>query len=255
MLLSPIRISPFVTGGNALSFRKNFCSYYFNGTSALINLSNAFSPNIEGTNKVFSMRFVIKRMADGNNDWFFSNWNGGTSNRSMIVRFNSSDNKLDLLFSSTGTTTSGNWKSTNTIAEDTWLDLVIVYNQGVVTVYKDGVVFAGTSTTIPTTIHSAVSTDAELGGNSYSGGGIFSNTYINQFALTTDVVTALEAAALHNDGSPRITSDVVGVENEYIFKNDIWNGSNWDVLDSQGNIDAVSVGMIAVDRDCNENPY
>ena len=253
-MLTPYRNNLF-SGGGGGSFTKTFCSYYFNGTSGLINLSNAFSPNIEGTNKVFSMRFVIKRMADLGNDWFFSNWNGGTSNRSMVIRFNSSDNKIDILFSSAGTATSGNWKSTAAITANTWLDLVIVYNQGVVTVYKDGVIFAGVSTTIPTTIHPAVSTDAELGGNSYSGGGIFSNTYINQFALTTDVITSQEATDLNNSGSPRITSDVVGVENEYIFKNDTWNGSVWSVLDSTTNIDAVSVGMIAADRDCNENPY
>lgn len=254
MILTPYRNNLF-SGASGGSFSKTFCSYYFNGTSGYINLGNAFSPNIEGTNKVFSMRFVVKRMADGNNDWFFSNWQGGTNNRSMIVRFNSSDNKLDLLFSSAGTATDGNWKSTTTITSGVWMDLVVIYNQGIITVYKDGVLFAGTSTTIPTTIHPAVATDAELGGNSYSGAGIFSNTYINQFALTTDVITAQEAIDLYNDGSPRITSDVVGLENEYVFDNDTWNGSVWTVFDSQENIDAVSVGMIAADRDCNENPY
>ncbi len=190
MIITPYRNSIF-SGKSGGSFNKTFCSYYFDGTSGLINLGNAFSPNIEGTNKIFSMRFVVKRIADLQNDWIFSNWQGGTNNRSLIVRFNLSDNKLDILFSDDGTSTSGNWKSNNTITADEWMDLVIVYNQGVVTVYKNGVVFGGVSTTIPTTLHTAIATDAELGAGSYAG--VFSNTYINQFALTTDIVKSQEA--------------------------------------------------------------
>lgn len=252
MLISPLKISP-LSLRRGTSFNKTYCSYYYDGTNNYINLTNAFSPNIEGTNKVFSMRFVIRRLSAGNNDWFFSNWQGTTNDRSMIVRFNSSDNKMDILLSSNGTGTSGNWKSDTAITDDNWHDIIFVYNQGVITVYKDGVEFTGTSTTIPTTIHAAVNTEAQLGAGAYAS--VYANVYINQFALTTDVITSQEVIDLYNDGSPRITSKVVNCENEYIFDNDTWDGSDWAVIDSQGNINGVSSGMIAADRDCNENPY
>lgn len=252
MIITPYKHNIF-SGGKILSFNKTRCSYYFDGSTGYVNLTNAFSPNIEGVNKVFSMRFVIRRLAAGGNDWFFSNWQGTTNDRSMVVRFNSSDNKMDILLSSNGTATSGNWKSDTAITDSNWHDIIFVYNQGVITVYKDGVEFTGTSTTIPTTIHAAVNTEAQLGAGAYAS--VYANVYVNQFALTTDVITSQEVTDLYNGGSPRITSEVVNCENEYIFDNDTWNGSVWTVIDSQGNINGVSSGMIAADRDCNENPY
>jgi len=237
--------------GGLASFNKTLCSYYFNGTNARIDFGDSFGSIIEGVSKSWSVRIVYKLNVLGNNDWIFSNWNGTGSNRSMVIT-NSLSNNIQIFFSSTGTGTSGTWTSTSAYSDLNFHDLIVTYAAGTVVVYLDGVAIAGTSSTIPSTLYAATG-DVTLGdGNNHA---IFSKIYVNQLALASSVLTAQNATDLYNGSSERITSDVVTVANEYIFDNDTWNGSYWTVLDNVGAVNGVSAGMIAVDHDCNENPY
>ncbi|MBV1928299.1 MAG: LamG domain-containing protein [Gammaproteobacteria bacterium] len=248
---SVLKLSNTIWGySGGLSFDQTLCSYYFDNSNNYINYDGAVDSTIEGTAKVFSLRFVLRRTATGIS-WFFSNWKAGTNDRSLLCSFRGSD-ELKMFFSSDGINTSGTWEGTTQITDEDWHDVIMIYNNGVVTVYLDGAVESGTSTTIPTTLY-ATAVSTELGSGN-AGANVFEG-YKNQFQVTNDVITAQEAIDLWNGGSPRLGSDIVGslVLNS-IFDADTWNGSVWDVINTEGT-NGTSSGMIAVDHDCNENPY
>lgn len=235
------------------NFYKTRASYYFDDSDNYINLGTSAGAIFEGLNTVWSVRIVLKRDNVGvSNHWVFSNWKGSDNNRSMGMLFKT-DNTFQVLFSSDGSSTSGSWTSTGTTADTNWHEFIITYNAGTVVVYKDGSAYAGTASTIPTTLFA--STKALLIGGANAGTSLYDG-YINQVQCTTDIITSGEATSLYNSGSPRLATDVIdNIEYDYVFDSDTWDGSNWTVIDGRGNENGTSSGMIAVDRDLNENPY
>jgi hypothetical protein len=231
--------------------KETLSSYYFNGTNKYITLGNVLGGTIEGNNKVFSIGIVFRRLRTGA-DFIFSNWNTTGNQRSLIMNF-SSTNTIKVQFSSDGAVPAGNWESTGTITDTNWHELILSYNNGVVTVHLDGNSYAGTSTTIPTTLFTS-SADVLIG--AINAGATTFNGWINQAFITNDVIPTNEALSMWNGGSPRRSIDVLdNIVSAYLFDDDTWDGSNWTVIDSIGSNNGTSVNMIAVDRDNNENPY
>lgn len=244
-------ITPFKNNGAALTvFNQTTCSYFFDEINNYINYGSVLDSTIEGAGKVFSMRFVLKRLGTGS-DFIFSNWTVTSNQKSSTLYFDTT-NELYFNMSSNGSSNSGSWISTAQITDTDWHDIILTYNNGVVIVYFDGAVMAGTSTTIPTTLFASSASGLigaiNTGASPYDG-------YINQMQFTNDVITAQEAVSLYNGGSMRLGSEILdNLVINSIFDNDTWSPSSWDVVNTEGT-NGASVNMTAIDRDCNENPY
>ena len=234
--------------GGGLGFTETLCSYYFDGSNNYIDNGDILDGIINGANKTFGIRTVFKKLSA--TGWLFSQWTGTGNQKSMMVLFNA--DVLTIFFSSDGSTNSGTWTASSSLTDTDWHDLVINYVNGVVTVYLDSVAYAGTSSTIPTTLHN--STASILTGAINGGLSVYTG-YTNQLQITSDEITALEAVSLWNGGSPRLGKDILdNVALNNIYDNDTWDGSNWAVINTEG-ANGATVNMIAVDHDCNENPY
>jgi len=233
------------------SIQQSLSSYYFDGTNNYLNLGNVFNSSLTGANKVFSIGIVFRRLNTGAGV-LFSKWGATGNKRAIAVNFRGSDT-LYFQFSTDGISVAGTWESTATVTDTIWHEAVLVYNNGVVTVYLDGVVMAGTSTTIPTTIYVGTA-NAEIGVLD-SGTSPFKG-WINQVFVTTDVVTSLEVATGWNSGKPLIATNYLdNLDRTYTFDSDTWDGSNWTVIEEGAKSSGASVNMIAADHDNNENPY
>lgn len=243
MIISNTTISPLSpkrSGGNT-----TLCSYFFDGTDNNIELPTSIKSVISGVSKEFSLVFVLRKLSNGVR--IFDNWFTGVTDKSLLININTSG-FLKVQFSSNGLANSGNWTS-NDVYPTGWNMLVINYNNGVVTVYNNGAEITGVSTTIPTTLY-VNSISPRIGGFI-----IPFNGYVNQFACIPREVTSSEANSLWNSGSPKIVNELISNDYTYIFDNDTWDGSNFTVINSESGGNAVTSGMSAVDKDCNENPY
>lgn len=237
-------------GGSASSI--SLCSYYFDRVNKYINMGNSLDGIINGANKTFSVRAVFRRTTTSNGMALFSQWLTTGNQRGFQIQIQSTG-EIKVLFSSTGSALTGFWLSTGTILDANWHHLVVRYVNGVVTVRLDGVDYTGTSTTIPTTIF--LSTESLLYGSQNGGTSGFLEGYLNQVNVTSDFITNTEDVALYNGGSPRLATDLLdNISMNTIFDNDTWDGSNWAVINTVG-ANGTTVNMIAVDKDCNENPY
>lgn len=233
-------------------FRITPCSYFINGLDSYISLGNVLNGVIEGANKIFTIGFGFRRLGTGG-AWIFSNWDSAGGNRSFLINFNGSDN-LKLNFSTNGLASAGNWTSTGTITDTNWHYGVCEYNNGVVTVYLDGAVYSGTSTTIPNTLYVGAA-DVQIGAG--NGGMNNFHGYLNQPFVKIGGVTLAEVIKHYNGGKWVLPSDIwkTGLSREYLITNDTFNGTDFTVIDNQENSNGISANMLAVDKDCNENPY
>lgn len=241
MILTPYKTSPFTRKkiGSSLN-----CSYYFDGIDNYATLGSHINSTIEGA-ATFSVRFVFRLVDLVSTNWIFAN---GLSFRTQWFQ---SSKQLRVWFDSG--TVSSTIEFDVDLMDTNWHDVIITYNNGVVTLYQDGTSTTYTVITaaVPNTLLSTGS-DFLLGKNSF---GAFYKGYINQIQFTSDIITSGEASTLWNSGTPLIGSG--GLDNvvaNYTFNNDTFNGTNWTLIDSTGNGNGVSVNMDAIDRDCNEFP-
>jgi len=238
------------------NFNKTYCSYYLNGTDSYLQGTTTTTDLVGGTGKTWSVRIVFRRLRVATQEYLFGNFQVSGNLKQFVGTLNV-DNTLTLTLSSDGSANSGNYKTVKEFNNTTdFYDLILTYNNGVVTCFVDGVADAGTSTTIPTTVYNNALPTTYGTTRLLTAPFKFFEGYYNQVGWTNDVITSTEAATLNNSGSPRITSDVLdNMVQQYIFDNDTFDGTDWTLLDSVSTNDGISVNVSAIDKDCNENPY
>lgn len=240
------------------SFNKSFCSYYLNGVDGYLQGTTDTSTLVSGTGKTWSIRVIFRRLRSSiaSAEYLVSNFEPDSNRRCWQMNLRP-DNTLQVNFSTDGISSNGRYTFANIFnSTSDYYEVIFTYNNAVITAYVDGVVDNGTiDTPIPTTVFTNGLPTL------YGTGRLLStptplNGYINQVAWTTDVITSTEAAALNNSGSPRIASDVLdNMFQEYIFDNDTFDGTDWNIIDDISANNGISVNLDAVDKDCNENPY
>lgn len=252
MLISPLKICPLAQRSSGGGVNETLCSYYFDRVNNYIDMMRGLDATMTGSNKVWSFRTVFRRTTTANGMSLLSKWLTTGNQRAVAILILNTGN-VKVFFSDDGNPTTGDWTSTGTLLDTNWHHLIIRYNNGVVTVRLDGADYAGTSTTIPTTVFN--STQSFLIGAQNSGTTGFFEGYINQMQVTSDIITDGEDVTLYNAGQPIKPNGVIdNMELNTLFDSDPWDGSNFTVINTAGT-NGVTSGMIAVDKDCNENPY
>lgn len=236
---------------------QTLCSYYFDGSSHHIDFGDILESVLTGSNPVFSIRAVVRRLATGVSHSFLGKWNSSGNNRQIIARIHSND-KLQFATSGNGSNTKIS-SSTETFTDTSgWYDIIITFDgtQAIgskIKAYSNN--SALTISDVAEDIYSGGSEGLEVG-TLIPGSGVW-NGYINQVQITSDIITPSEVESLYNNGSYRLGADILdNLELDCIFDNDTFGGTNWTVIDDSGNgNNGTSGSMDAVDRDCNENPY
>lgn len=236
-------------------------SFFFNATANEYvqwgdSLDSVFSTGI------FSLRAVVRRTTTGAVlREIFNKWNGTTNNRSWVLRFSAGNN---LIFSvSTDGTVTRSFTTTNTFTStSTWYDIVVsvdltqALEVNRVAIYVNGVSQLGTWSGSGTSTSIFNGTSQIRIGAAGDGTGSYTG-YINQEAITSDIITSSEVTTLYNGGLP-LRSDIV-LNNLVLLPNhdaSTFDGTNWSVPDLSGSgLTGTSNLLLSADLDFNENPY
>lgn len=242
-----------------INYTQSLCSYWFDGVNNYISTPDTLSSFISGASPLFAMRFIIKRRQNAPQGIFSNRISGDFQ---ILYRIETG-NKLRLYFSPDGT---NEWRveTTNALSNSVdFYDIIVTFDSSqtgidIANVYINGVkeTMVYVSGTYSTTLNNSAS--SLLFGQQGVNVGFFKG-YYNQISIMDYIPSDALILSAYNSGSPIISSQIFNPSNvqlEYIFDNDAWNGTEFDVIDDSGNSnDGLTVGMDAVDKDCNENPY
>lgn len=208
---------------------------------------------------VFSIRIGLRRLAltGALNRTIIAKWAPTPNQREWEIIIDTS-NRAVFRASPTGAATASATATTTQLTGLDWADgyeILVVYNKNGATnadkvkMYINGVTqsitFGGTFSTIFNGTDT-IKIGIEGTGTTFSP----ANAYVNYVTITSDQVSAVEAAALWNNGAPLYSEHYL---DNIIFNPDFNNathdGTNWSVPDSSGNsITGTSTNMNALDR-------
>lgn len=243
MLLSPLRyinpISGNRGGSSAFSIAKSF---YLDGVDeAFVVDANDINSYISGTNKQFSLSFVLKRTEINSFNHFF----GEDISNGIIVRFNST-NDISLLIYNVGYTS---MVTTSTFADTTDFYFINIVYDGVTPsnskIYVNAVDEVLTSNTLGSVIQNGTS-NYLIGGRNAAD---YFNGYYNSFSVIDRLLTPTEVTDYYNNGKPKNPQALFGANCKYFFNADnSGDTAQFTVTDSVNSINATSVNMEDADK-------
>lgn len=250
--------------GNSLQYNRtvleNFCSYDLNGASAYLDYGNILNSTLTGVGKIASITKVIKRGPVGTQQTIFAKWDGGTNNRAIFVRFTAA-NRIQVAFSNNGTgaTAVNSTVATFTNVTDFYM---ITFKFDMSAANWSGVKLNVNGLDCPFQVPAGAISSTIFASNApvrlstlTSGGGAiieyFEGLY-NDIAVYNKFISDGELLTRNNGGdilkSDTISNRVWGSD----FVEDVWNGSEFDVIDNQGSDDGITVNVLESEKLCIE---
>lgn len=252
-------ISPYSLGNRASS-TQTLCSYDLNGTNAYIDFGNVLNSTIAGSGHTFSVQRVVKRGSTGTEQDIISKWQGSGNLRQFRVFFNSSD-EIQVNFSDDGTG-AGNTSNTTVSTFTNTLAFYMVtvtfdFSVGDFSGIKVYVNDTAEAFTDPSKAFSGSAEIASLSGSLLlgaitSGAGAKDKFYDgldNDGAIYNDVLTVGEITTRYNGGNI-LSPHSSGLVFHTPYNNDVWNGSEYDVIDVVGGNNGVTVNVLENEKLC-----
>lgn len=245
MLLSPLRYINPISGNRGSSVFSIAKSFYLDGVNESFNVVHSdLSTYFEGTNKKFTLSFLVNFNTITNSPEIIGNYNGSKTSAIVnvlatgaIVFYNSSTT-LKSFRTNTGVITSGGWRVIDVV-----VDMETLSNCAI---YVDGVSKTIASNTL-TNICDVVVTDYKIG---QSGNGLFfTDGYLSYISLIDRVLTSTEITNKYNNGKPKNPQSLFGANCKWFFNSDnSGDTAQFSVVDSVNSITATSVNMEDADK-------
>ena len=232
--------------------------YYDLSTNKYLNFGDILKSTLTGSNKSFTITRIVKRTAIGTQQNLFSLWDSADGNRSVSIEFLST-NKIRIKLSSTGLTATAANSTVGTFTNITDYYMISLKadmsagNWSGVKVNINGIdsPFATTTGGLSSTIF-ASNANLLLGASEFADGSIvdFAEYNDNGVSVYNTVVSDADLLARYNGGDILPATTIANLVWDVDYKEDTWDGSKWNVIDTVGSLDGVSVNVLESDKIC-----
>ena len=249
----PHGMSEFYAYDHDLSSFSDSISFDFDGTNDYLEASNSLSQAISVTQGSMSVWVKLDTVAanglifqvtaeSGSNDQIFLLFNNAAGKVRGAWRGSGTSYTVD---SSAGLENDGNWHH----FVMTWKSRDTTSSNNVVKLYEDGSLQA--SNTIGGTVWAATPAIAGFGRNSIQNFGTNFNGHMNDIALFSDILTAVEVATIYNSGSPKDESSHSGLLAYYTMEN--YSNGDTSLADDSSNSYSLTITN-STDIDSTDTP-
>lgn len=232
--------------------------YYDLSTNKYLNFGNILKSTLTGSNKSFTITRIVKRTAIGTQQSLFSLWDAADRNRSIYLLFLSTNN-IQIRFSSTGASSTATNIIVATLTNTTDYYMITLKanmsagNWSGVKININGIdsPLQVTSGVISSTIYTS-NANLLIGASELADGSIvdFAEYNDNGVSVYNTVVSDADLLARYNGGDILPANTIANLVWDADYKEDTWDGSKWNVIDTVGSLDGVSVNVLESDKIC-----